>query len=204
MNFQHTALLFLLTSLCSSKGVVSIDHELSRTIQGDNSSPLLDYVMETIALTTPVFEYGSTYQLCKSGDVPIRRIATAVVANYTMIVVLKYTIRRERPDRRYHPRLWNTRITPSFPSGHVASSAFFTTWVSTYYPRWTIPAALLTLVSAYSQVYVGNHYVGDALGGMVLGVVMGKVMLHKKNSTPKGNSPVVLGIRIPLSSLNAK
>ncbi|MEE9167070.1 MAG: phosphatase PAP2 family protein [Candidatus Neomarinimicrobiota bacterium] len=174
---KYMTLIWIFTSFCAAIDIECGDAQMSKRIQGDNTRPLLDYAMETVALTTPVFEYALTYGLGKSGDLSLNRAALAAVMTYTTIGVLKYTIGRERPERRYRPRLWNTRITPSFPSGHVASSALFATWVSTHYPKMTIPAAVFGLVSAYSQVYVGNHYVVDALGGILLGVLVGKLVL---------------------------
>ena len=119
-----------------------------------------------------------------------------------VVTALKYALKRERPARDYQPRLWNTRITPSFPSGHTASSAALATIAAGRYPRSGPIAAVYALVSAWSQVYVGNHYVGDVLAGAVAGVVIGKWVLSRAggNSGADGTGypmilpPVVLSL----------
>ncbi|MBA7655420.1 MAG: phosphatase PAP2 family protein [Calditrichaeota bacterium] len=106
--------------------------------------------------------------------------------------------------RDYQPRLWNTRITPSFPSGHTASSAAWATVAAGRYPRSAPIAAAYALVSAWSQVYVGNHYAGDVLAGAVIGVVIGKWVLSRAEGSGGANRvgyhmilpPIVLSLRL--------
>ena len=119
-----------------------------------------------------------------------------------VVTMLKYAIKRERPARDYRPRLWNTRITPSFPSGHTASSAAWATIVAGRYPRSTPIAAVYVLASAWSQVYVGNHYVGDVLAGAVAGGLIGKWVLSRAGESSRADGagypmilpPVVLSL----------
>ena len=47
------------------------------------------------------------------------------------------------------------------------------------YPRSAPVAAVYVLASAWNQVYVGNHYVGDVLAGAAVGVVIGKWVLSR-------------------------
>lgn len=210
--FLFAPCLLFASTLVSARDLRSIDHKLTMAIQGDNSHAVLDYTLETVALASPFIEFASVYHLCRPTSVfphddHLRTAAVALFTSYASTVALKYIIRRERPARNYRPRLWNTRITPSFPSGHVASSALFATWVWTYHPSLAIPASLYLLASAYSQVHIGNHYFGDALGGAVLGIVIGKMIFHrnkkggeKYTETPKRKTAVGLTLRFPLTS----
>ena len=59
----------------------------------------------------------------------------------------------------------------SFPSGHVTRLTFLTLIAASLYPRgWTPTAAALFLVlAAYLRVYIGDHWMSDALAGIALG-----------------------------------
>ena len=164
-----------------------MDNRFTLYLQGDNSHPVLDYVVESIALGTPVVEFGWTFYHWRPEQTS-RDLASGILAvkawavNAVAVGLLKYTLDRKRPDRVYQPRLWNTRITPSFPSGHAASSAVIATVAAGFYPKLTVPAAVYTFASAYSQVYVGNHYVGDVLAGTFLGILVAKLLLSRNEA----------------------
>ena len=157
-------------------------------------------------------EYSLIYGLSRSEldnqeNSRFEHAVTAVITTCLATGILKYTIRRERPNRKYQPRLWNTRITPSFPSGHMASSTLFATWIATYKPEFSLPASAYTLASAFSQVYVGNHYVSDVIGGALLGFLIGKTLFNGNKEhddqfteTQKRYGPMLLTFIIPLPS----
>ncbi len=183
--FCRTHLIALVLTLASATGLQGglpqTDSLLTAALQGSNNHPAINVTMESISLLTPVVEIGWTlhqgWQGRHNGDPyttgNFRQAAASIVMTDVIVMALKYTIRRERPTRSYRPRLWNTRITPSFPSGHAASSAAFATVVSSRYPELAPTAAAYALLSAWSQVYVGNHYLGDVLAGAAIGGLVG-------------------------------
>jgi undecaprenyl-diphosphatase len=59
----------------------------------------------------------------------------------------------------------------SFPSGHVARITFLTGIVRGW-PRW-LPALVVLLMIA-SRLYLGEHWLSDCLGGLVLGWIAAK------------------------------
>jgi undecaprenyl-diphosphatase len=59
----------------------------------------------------------------------------------------------------------------SFPSGHVARITFLTGIVRGW-PRW-LPALVVLLMIA-SRLYLGEHWLADCLGGLVLGWIAAK------------------------------
>ncbi len=147
-----------------------LDEDLSSRLEGSNNYPHADYLFESISLLTPVVEVGNAFHFkLKSDSDNYKSLAITLISTQVLAVGLKYLIHRDRPERTYKPRLWNTRITPSLPSGHTASSAAYATFISLQYPRYTPLMAGFTLLSGYSQIYVGNHFIGDVLAGILLG-----------------------------------
>ncbi len=150
------------------------DYSISHHLQGDNSRPILDISMETWALGTPAFEIGTALTLLSMNQTNEgMHLSLSLISTGLTAMGLKYSLQRERPKRQYKPRMWNTRITPSFPSGHTASFATYAAFMSNTYPETTPVMVAMTLLTGYSQIYVGNHYLGDVLAGAVIGCVVG-------------------------------
>jgi undecaprenyl-diphosphatase len=166
-------------------GIGQVDSILTAAVQGRNQSRLQDISIETVSLVSPLVEIGWIVYLGSAGRAMDDGYATdsgrlaaySYLITSTAIMAMKYTIRRERPQRHYQPRLWNTRITPSFPSGHTASSAAIATVAASRYPRYATAVFLYAAASGYSQVYTGNHYLGDVLAGAVVGYLTGRLIL---------------------------
>lgn len=88
----------------------------------------------------------------------------------------KLVFRRDRPPAHTIPplrRLSRDLTTFSFPSGHAASAAAFATGVALDAPGAAVPVAALAATVAFSRVYVGVHYPGDVLAGILLGIGAG-------------------------------
>jgi undecaprenyl-diphosphatase len=97
----------------------------------------------------------------------VRTVAGAYAANQ----VIKFTVRRRRPELPGLPPLTPTVSSLSFPSAH-ATSAFAA--VRAY--RGLVPAPALygaALAFAVSRPYLGVHYPGDVLAGGALGTLVG-------------------------------
>lgn len=63
----------------------------------------------------------------------------------------------------------------SFPSGHTAVSFAVTSALYFCKNKIWIPSALLSLLIAFSRMYLYVHYPSDILGGVVLGILVGKL-----------------------------
>ena len=70
----------------------------------------------------------------------------------------------------------------SFPSGHTAVAFAVTSALYFCKNKIWIPSALLSLLIAFSRMYLYVHYPSDILGGVVLGVLVGKLGEKKKGS----------------------
>ncbi len=200
------ATLLVITLFCThaeGESPIDLDRRMSRILEGDNSLLALDYFMEALALGSPIIDYSTTFDLWYPAQNSIypnssRLSTSAILATYALTGFIKYSVRRERPQRRYQPRLWNTRITPSFPSGHAASSALFAAIYSHYHPEAKLPALAYVIASAYSQVYVGNHYLSDVMAGVLLGATLG-IIMTKEDTTDENSDK--LASRAPPFSL---
>jgi undecaprenyl-diphosphatase len=182
-----------------------LDHRLTTRLQGNNRHPLPDIAFESLALVTPVIETGVLFQLYRSGYRETgQTLAFSLGTTVTAAAAMKYLVRRDRPLRRYRPRLWNTRITPSFPSGHTASFAAFSTVLAHAFPGAKLALTGFTLLVGFSHVYVGNHYVGDVVAGIVLGYAVARGVLayaereHPVEGIVPARRPPHLALTIPL------
>ena len=154
-----------------------LDQGVSLQLQGSNAYAGSDYFFELVSLLSPAIETGGVLTLGAGHQTREFQItAITLLTAQTLTLGFKYLINRERPDRTYHPRLWNTRITPSFPSGHTTSSAAWATIMSLQNPDYAPAFWGFVLLSGYSQVYTGNHYISDVLAGLTLGILTGVVV----------------------------
>ena len=175
-------LLFFL-SPATPKSLIDLDKRISSSLEGSNRYPLLDISVEAFALATPAVEWGwilAQWQMDKSFKQSATQVATfSLLSSYTVTGITKYIFRRKRPKRNYKPLLWNTRITPSFPSGHAASSAAWAAVASKAFEERAPFYLSYVALSAWSQIYVGNHYFSDVVDGVFVGAIIGSVM-HEK------------------------
>ena len=101
-----------------------------------------------------------------------RGIASILLTSLFVNQVIKRLVRRPRPSLRNVPavrRLKSAPLTTSFPSGHAASAAAFTTAVMIEWRAAGRLIAPLAALVAYSRVYVGVHYPGDVVTGAGVG-----------------------------------
>ena len=102
----------------------------------------------------------------------VRGIGSILIASLTVNQGAKRLARRPRPPLRNVPatrRLKSVPLTTSFPSGHSASAAAFTTAVFMEWPAAGRLIAPIAGLVAYSRVYVGVHYPGDVIVGVMAG-----------------------------------
>ncbi len=71
-------------------------------------------------------------------------------------------------------RTYIPRNSPGFPSGHTQGAVTF--WGSAFaYIKWKplrVLAVLLILLIPYSRMYLGVHYLGDVIGGFLIGGIL--------------------------------
>jgi membrane-associated phospholipid phosphatase len=85
---------------------------------------------------------------------------------------LKMSFRMDRPPSEYRIMLGDD-ISYGFPSGHSQSAVTFWGWAGLKFKKaWAriILFAVIFLIGS-SRIYLGVHYLGDVLGGMLFGAI---------------------------------
>lgn len=89
--------------------------------------------------------------------------------------LIKSKIRRPRPVT-VDPSLGGQIPVPwshSFPSSHASMAVVGTFTLGAMYPQFLPALIVVAAVLCFSRIYLGVHYAGDVLGGVVYGLLWG-------------------------------
>jgi membrane-associated phospholipid phosphatase len=102
--------------------------------------------------------------------------AQAMVVNGAYTGLLKYTVKRERPDGS---------DSLSFPSGH-SSTAFSLATVATSHYGWKVgvPAYALASCIGLTRIEQDRHHLSDVIAGATLGLVVGRTVSRLDSQVP--------------------
>ena len=104
------------------------------------------------------------------------RIFVCIVILALVVLAIKFAIRRSRPSGEWGA-IYRSTDPHSFPSGHAARMTMLFVLCCAVGPLWL--AALLLVwapLVSLSRVAMGVHYLSDAVGGVVLGLLMGALV----------------------------
>jgi len=114
------------------------------------------------------------------GDAAWRSVGRAfligVLLTAGVVTVLKFTIRRRRPQGRWG-QMYRKTDPHSFPSGHAARAAMLALlgW-AVLPPPLAAALSLWGLLVALSRVLMGVHYLSDVVAGVALGLLIAGVL----------------------------
>lgn len=166
--------------------LTGLDALFANWVQGLRT-PLLTLAMRAV---TELHSTLATVVCCATVAVYARReghtgwgpvFAAVVPAGMLVNLALKHIVHRPRPPLEGFSGVW---ATYGFPSGHTAGATLFYVALAAYFmghaaghtvgfarQAWLAAAAVaaITLVG-FSRVYLGEHYLSDVLGAVLLGV----------------------------------
>jgi undecaprenyl-diphosphatase len=101
--------------------------------------------------------------------------ATAAPAAVGANFAVKLAVRRQRPKLRRLPPLAGAPSSLSFPSAHATSSLAAATAMGRVSPGARVPLYALAGAICMTRPYLGMHYPSDVLGGVALGLLIGRL-----------------------------
>lgn len=100
----------------------------------------------------------------------------ALAMSEALTQVLKYTVRRERPDGS---------SKNSFPSGHAADTFAFATALERHLNwRYSVPAYIFSSYVAISRLPANRHWLSDAVFGSAVGIIAGRTVTSHESERP--------------------
>jgi membrane-associated phospholipid phosphatase len=177
-NILLTFILLLVTS--NNINAQNWDIDLLRKInvnRNTNLDPTFKFLTKTatpVSIMVPITYLG--YGLIDGDKAKLKlslNTGITIAAAMTLSTVLKYSIGRTRPYKKYSDiQNLSSDFTPSFPSGHTTSVFCTATTLSLMYPKWyvIVPSFTWAAAVAYSRLHMGMHYPFDVLGGIILGM----------------------------------
>ena len=165
--------------------LLKLDAKLSKALQINNHRKILAMVLKIFAHSGDSWFWLAGLfiaWLLSKGEWRQRLlfIAVGLVIMAAAVIVLKFTIRRPRPDGEWG-QIYRITDPHSFPSGHAARSATLAVMAIAFGPPWfAIAVVLWAPWVGIARVALGVHYFSDVVAGWLVGVVMGlaAVALH--------------------------
>ncbi|ONI85184.1 glycerophosphatase [Saccharothrix sp. ALI-22-I] len=142
-----------------------VDHGMKRLSRAANHSVLWLAVAGVLAMRKGVTRRAA-----------LRGVAAIAGASFSSSLVAKRLFPRRRPaaDLLLVPRRLTRRPkSSSFPSGHAASAAAFTTALAMESPALAAVVAPVAAAVAYSRVHTGVHWPSDVAAGTAIGIGAG-------------------------------
>ena len=163
------------------EAIREFDERVDRAFDRLRGNPVADRAFYAI---TELGDFGLLWMLIGAvralrGDDEVEefvRLAVAMGVESVLVNgVIKTAFRRERPvNQEERPHNLRIPLTTSFPSGHASSA--MTAAILLGQGRRSAPLYVaLGLLVAFSRVYVRIHHASDVVGGLAVGVTLGKL-----------------------------
>jgi undecaprenyl-diphosphatase len=108
----------------------------------------------------------------------------AVVLTAALVLAIKFTIRRQRPEGDLG-QIYRKTDPHSFPSGHATRAILLGVIALGLAPAWL---GILLIVwgplVGIARIAMGVHYISDVLAGWVLGLIIGMLVLQFADLIP--------------------
>ncbi|HUF38493.1 MAG TPA: phosphatase PAP2 family protein [Anaerolineales bacterium] len=105
-------------------------------------------------------------------------MAAAILVTAVLVMILKFTIRRQRPAGEWGA-IYRRTDPHSFPSGHAARAFLLPVLALATGPAWFVVALWVWApLVGLSRVAMGVHYLSDIVAGAAFGAAIGLVFLQ--------------------------
>lgn len=107
------------------------------------------------------------------------QLFSALAISFLVVMPIKFFFHRERPDKRKHKNWIEKLDAASFPSVHSNRAALLFIIISVFFGKiyLTVFLAIVSVLIAYSRVYLKRHYLSDVLAGYFLGLLEGVLII---------------------------
>ncbi|HLB69695.1 MAG: phosphatase PAP2 family protein [Candidatus Methanoperedens sp.] len=160
--------------------IETLDHSVFLDVNHSLINPIFDMVFPSLRELTYVFWLFLIIYLWMRKEKKLAfLLIVGILVGALFTYPLKYFIDRQRPyDQIESTRLLTTpESDPSFPSAHAEMSFLAATVVSRFHPEYSKYLYSFSFIVALSRIYVGTHFPADVLGGIIIGVIIGRLMI---------------------------
>lgn len=167
--------------------IEAVDRSTFLDINQDITNPFFDAVFPSLRELTYVFWLLLIVYFWVKKERKLALLLTiGIIVGAMFTYPMKFLIDRARPCLVESARvLTPCESDPSFPSGHTEMSFLAATVVSRFHPGYGKYLYTFSFIVALSRIYVGVHFPTDVVGGVIIGMIIGRLMImlaqRKKN-----------------------
>ena len=147
-----------------------IDSKVQEFLADRRSSGLNHLMIGFTSLGSAPFTFSLAAYIYLLGPASLfKTYISAILTGLIVIQTVKHFSLRERPFNQ----VLNDSYSSSFPSGHSAAGFLTATVLSGFYPEIMFISFSLASAVAFSRIYLGEHFLSDALTGSIIGITIG-------------------------------
>lgn len=152
------------------KLINQIDGKVQNFLADRRSSGLNHLMIGFTSMGSAPFTFSLAAYFYFLGPEPLfRTYISAILTGLIVIQTVKHFSLRERPVNQ----VLDDSYSSSFPSGHSAASFLTATVLSGFNPNILFISFFLASAVAFSRIYLGEHFLSDALSGSIIGIAIG-------------------------------
>lgn len=171
--------------------LAALDRALFMAINHGSVNPVFDWLMPFVSNDGPfkipflLLWIGLIVRGGRARTAALWVVPLIALSDQASSAWLKHTIERVRPCAALPDVRLLAGCSGSFsmPSSHAANSGAAVAHFIWFFPRWWPALAPIAIAVAYSRVYLGVHYPGDVLVGLLVGVAAAAVIQGLRRSS---------------------
>jgi len=172
--------LALLVALGATRGIDLATTIAFQSVASDTLDVLVNWhtLLGQLAVTIPVSVLLALVAWRRFGGwawlAPLAILATGAIELVLKLALLHPGPPEELTREFFNPLGVRVEAPSSFPSGHVARLTFLSVVLAGMFPSRAAWAAALAFigVTLFARIYIGDHWLSDALGGLALGAAV--------------------------------